>query len=165
MHPDDLTANDNTLRTVFLSLISAYAPKLASQASFITALCDPGLVDITVEIFRVLGQRMVELEAEKKEITSKLQAEKETLQRSLSIVKASKDREVANAKEMQELACSRVEQADEITDHLIKSLRDLPAACYNNNCTNEFGDLKFEMKGNGEWLVRCGKNRCRCRLN
>lgn len=160
-----LVTREDPLRTEFLSLVARYASKLAADGGFITALCDPELQDIATVIFRVLGQRMIELETKIKEMNSSFQAEKMSLQQSLSTAKETADAQISIVQLGREVVEERCERAEGAIQNLIRSLKNLPTACLNSSCTNEFGDLKFEKKGNGEWQVRCGRKKCKCKLN
>lgn len=145
------TAPGDSLRAEFLSLVSAYGSKLAADDSFIAALCDPGLKDMTVEIFAAFGKRMVDLEKEKEEMASSYLAEKKSTQQSWSRV-------VACAERAQE-------SAEDEMQRLIRSLESLPAACVMRGCNNKFGRLAFERGSTGELEMRCGVGNCRCRLH
>lgn len=138
---DDSTSinlSDKTLRSGFLSLVWTYATKLATDRTFIAALCDPELKDITVDIFRVLGQRVIELEEEKKEMASGFQKEKESL---LNV----RDAKISGSQQAQELAEGRLAQAQETIRRLQHQARG----------DNNFGELVFERgKGRGGFAVR-----------
>jgi hypothetical protein len=159
---------ETSLRTDFLSLIARYASKLSLDSDFVAGLNEPDLLDIMSDIFCVLGQRIAELEAQKIAITASLEAENEALEQSLSTTKADAATQVNTAQVLQNVADNQLQRTDGLMQHLVRSLRSLPATCYNNNCNNEFGSLKLERggnQGNGDWQVRCGAKRCNCKLN
>jgi hypothetical protein len=157
-----------SLRTGFLSLIARYASKLSLDSDFVAGLNEPDLRNIMSDIFCALGQRIFELEAQKIEIIASLEAENEALEKSLSTTKADAVTQVNTAQVLQNVADNQLQRTEGLMQHLVRSLRSLPATCYNNNCNNEFGSLRFERggnEGNGDWQVRCGAKRCNCKLN
>jgi hypothetical protein len=159
---------ETSLRTGFLSLIARYASKLSLDANFVAGLNEPDLLDIISDIFCVLGHRISELEAQKIGITASLEAENEALEQSLSTTKADASAQVNIAQVLQQVADNQLERTEGVMQRLVRSLRTLPASCYNANCSNEFDSLRFERggsQGNGDWQVRCGGKRCNCRLN
>jgi hypothetical protein len=159
---------ETSLRTGFLSLIARYASKLSLDSDFVAGLNEPDLLDIMSDVFCALGQRISELEAQKLEITESLEAENEALEQSLSTTKAYAATQVNTAQVLQNVADNQLQRTEGLMQHLVRSLRSLPATCYNNNCNNEFGSLKLERggnQGNGDWQVRCGAKRCNCKLN
>lgn len=94
---------ERSLRSGFLSLVALYAPKLALDADFSAALYTPDLQGILVDIIRVFGQRMSELEVQKEEDTSSLEAEKEALKRSMETTKADADNRISAAEHRRQI--------------------------------------------------------------
>jgi hypothetical protein len=123
------------------------------------------LEGIAADLFCALAARMAELETERDVNTSTLEAEKDALQRSMAATKQSADNRIAAAERQQRVAEDEVEHNEGVVERLISSLRSLPASCANSYCSNEFGSLTFERNGKGEWKIRCGARKCRCRLN
>ena len=133
------TSYDSPLRTAFLSTVALYAPRLAMDSDFAVALYEPNLQDVS--------------------------ADNEALQRSETSIEENADQQVSAAQHRQRVAEERLQHHEGVTQRLMRSLRNLPASCGNQNCGNEFGSLKFERNGNGDWQVRCGARKCRCKLS
>jgi hypothetical protein len=148
------TSYDSPLRAAFLSNIAFYAPKLALDPDFVAALYEPNLHDVSADIFCALAQRI-----------SSLETDNETLQQSVTTIKENTDEQVSMTQHRQRVAEEQLQHNEGVTQRLVKSLRNLPASCGNQNCGNESGSLKFERNGNGDWQVRCGAKKCRCKLN
>jgi hypothetical protein len=157
--------SDSPLRRSFFTNLTRYAATLARDPDFVAALYEPNLRDIAGDIFCALGERISYLEEEKKEAISELQAENEALQQSLTTTKENKEDEVATAQQRQRTAEEQLRNNEGVVHRLLKSLRNLSSSCANSWCSNEFGSLKFERNGNGDWQVRCGAKKCRCKLN
>jgi hypothetical protein len=79
---------DSPLRSGFLSLVARYAPKLALDANFSAALCEPDLQDSSADFFNVLAKRITDLEVERDEKIAILEAEKAKLHRLVATVNA-----------------------------------------------------------------------------
>lgn len=156
---------DSPLRSGFLSLVARYAPKLALDPNFSAALCEPDLQDSIADIFGVLAQRISDLEVERDVNTSTFEAEKATLQRSAATAKSDAESQTFIVNSGRRFADEHRQHAEGVMERLIKSLRNLPASCANSMCGNEFGSLRFERNGNGDWQVRCSARKCRCKLN
>ena len=156
---------ESPLRSGFLSLVALYAPKLANDGNFAAALYEPDLQEMFSDAFCALGKRIGELEQERDVNTSTLEAEKEALEQSLAVTKRNADSQIATAQREQKSAEKQAEHTEGVMERLVTSLSTLPESCANSHCSNEWGSLAFEQKGNGEWQVRCGSRRCRCRLN
>lgn len=155
---------DSPLRSGFLSLVARYAPKLALDANFSAALCEPDLQDSSADFFGVLAKRIADLEDERDVNTSTLEAEKAALQQSMATVKANLESKIYVANSGRQMAEANLEHKEGVMQRLITSLRELLESCPNSHCSNEWASLTFEEKGNGEWQVRCGSRRCRARL-
>lgn len=164
---NSLTSNpsNHSLRAGFLALVSTYASKLGADSSFIAALCDPALKDIAVEIFCALGQRMVRLEEEKREMASSFEIERHSFRQSLSNFKVDRDLMVTSAQRAQKSAEQRLKHAENEMLGLITSLETLPASCGMRRCSNKFGSLNFERGPEGNWEMRCGAGLCSYRLH
>lgn len=158
-------SHDSPLRSGFLSLVPRYAPKLALDPNFSAALCEPDLQDSIADIFGVLAQRISDLEVERDVNTSTFEAEKATLQRSAATAKSDAESQTFIVNSGRRFADEQRQHTEGVMERLIKSLRNLPASCANGMCGNEFGSLRFERNGNGDWQVRCGARKCRCKLN
>ena len=167
MRDDGLAGNafGSPLRSGFLSLVALYAPKLAANSEFTVALCELDVQDSAADIFCALARRTGEVEMERDVNTSTLEDEKETLEKSLVDTKKDADKQIAAAQYQQRSAEEQVEHYRGVMQRLVSSLRTLPESYANNQCSNEWASLTIEQKGNGEWQVRCGSRRCRCRLN
>ncbi|KAM0710983.1 hypothetical protein Q7P35_001722 [Cladosporium inversicolor] len=157
--------NDSPLHSGFLTLLARYAPELAPEPNFSAVLCEPDLQDSAAGIFGVLAQRIADLEAERDVNTSTFEAEKATFQRSVATAKADAESRIFVANSGRQMAEGKLEHTESVMERLVKSLRTLSGDCANSNCSNHFGSLALEQKGNGEWQVRCGVRRCRARLN
>ena len=156
---------DSPLRSAFLSLVALYAPKLASNANFAAALCEPNSHEIRTDIFCVLARRMAELQTERDVNTATLEAEKEALQNSMATTKSDADDQISAARYGQQVAEEKLQHNEGVVQRFIRSLRNLPVFCGNQNCSNEFGSLRFERNGDRDWQVRCGARKCTCKLN
>lgn len=156
---------DSPLRSGFLSLVARYAPKLALDANFSATLCEPDLQDSVADIFCALSKRIGDLEVERDVNTSTLEAEKATLQQAVASAKADAESQTFIANSGRQMADQQLQHTEGVMQRLIKSLRSLPASCGNSMCRNEFGSVTFERNGNGDWQVRCGARKCRCKLN
>lgn len=156
---------DSPLRSGFLSLVARYAPKLALDPNFSAVLCEPDLQDSIADVFGVLAQRISDLEVERDVNTSTHEAEKARLQRSAATVKSDAESQTFIANSGRRMAEEQNRHTEGVMERLIKSLINLPASCANGMCGNEFGSLRFERNVNGDWQVRCGARKCRCKLN
>ena len=156
---------DSPLRRSFFANLTKYAADLARDQDFVAALYETILQDIAGDIFCALGERISYLEEEKKEAVSELQAENEALQQAMVDAKADADSKISTAEGVRQAAEERVQHNEGVVHRLLKSLRNLPSSCANSWCSNGFGRLKFERNGNGDWQVRCGVKKCRCKLN
>jgi hypothetical protein len=156
---------DSPLRSGFLSLVARYAPKLALDANFSAALCEPDLQDSSADFFNVLAKRITDLEVGRDEKIAILEAEKAKLHRLVATVNADSESQLFVANNGRQMVEAQLEHKEGVMQRLITSLRELPESCPNSHCSNEWASLTFEEKGNGEWQVRCGSRRCRARLN
>lgn len=157
--------SDSPLRRSFFAHLTKHAPDLARDPDFVAALYETNLRDFAGDIFCALGERISYLEEEKKEAVSELQAENEALQQAMADAKADADSKISAAEDVRLAAEGRIQHNEGVVHRLLKSLRNLPSSCANSWCSNGFGRLKFERNGNGDWQVRCGAKKCRCKLN
>jgi len=156
---------DSPLRSAFLSLVALHAPKLALEANFSALLCEPDMLEMFADIFNALGKRIGGLEEERDVNTSTLEAEKAALQNQVASAKADAESQIFVANSGRQMADQQLQHTEGVMQRLIKSLRGLPASCGSSTCGNEFGSLRLERNGNGDWQVRCGARKCRCKLN
>ena len=156
---------DSPLRSAFLSLVALHAPKLALEANFSALICEPDMLEMFADIFNALGKRIGGLEEERDVNTSTLEAEKAALQNQVASAKADAESQIFVANSGRQMADQQLQHTEGVMQRLIKSLRGLPASCGSSTCGNEFGSLRLERNGNGDWQVRCGARKCRCKLN
>jgi hypothetical protein len=117
------------------------------------------------DIFCALSKRIGDLEVERDVNTSTLEAEKATLQQAVASAKADAESQTFIANSGRQMADQQLQHTEGVMQRLIKSLRSLPASCGNSMCRNEFDSVTLERNGNGDWQVRCGARKCRCKLN
>lgn len=78
--------------------------------------------------------------------------------------------EIRLAEAREESVTDKLEHTEQVMESLVASVESLPSQCGNGRCDREFGQLDLERKGHprrgagqGNWVVRCG--RCRCKLS
>ena len=156
---------DSPLRASFFASLTEHAPELARDQDFLAAIYEPNIRAIVADIFIALGERIAELEKEKLEAIAILEVQNDELQQSLAMTKGNAEEQVLRAPQQQRAAEDQLQHNDGVTPRLMSSLRDLPASCASNSCSNEFRSLRLELNGNGDWEVRCGAKNCRFKLN
>ena len=161
--------NDRVLRDALRGYAMNNCTEMVKHTSLMNQLADLPLVqDFAADMFRQMVRFQIdEKERYEQQLALKVHqiAEKDENIKELTT-------EVDDVQRRAELSISeareRCEHVQSVMDNLVEGLEDLPETCGNGRCDKEFSNLKFERKGyagypgEGNWVVRCGK--CRCRL-
>lgn len=136
------------LRGLVHEIVLLHAPILACNGSFITALGErEKLQDFAADMFGNLGRHMIAKTAESDARTDTLRAR-------------AKDLEVAL-----DAAEESYNHTEGVMDRLVRSLKALPEYCRSTGCDRVMDPFEFERHGQGDWLLRCGRKGCKCKLN
>lgn len=138
----------NPLRDLLHELVLLHATTLACDESFLTALGErERLQNFAADMFGNLGRHMIAKTAESDKRIDTLHAKNQDLKVATDAAQESHN------------------HTKGVMDRLVRSLESLPESCRSIRCHRDMGPFMLERCGQGDWLIRCGKRGCRCRLN
>ena len=162
--------DDRALRDVLRDYALEHRIELVKDTTLMTELAElPSAQDFAADMFRqTIRQQILDRRTYEQQLQGKDQRirEKEGIIDKLKSEKAEVESAAATKADEAE---KRREHVESVMNQLEGAIESLPSDCRNARCEQTFADLTLERKGHshygageGDWMVRCAK--CRCKL-
>lgn len=156
-------STDRSVRDELRAIATTHIEQLSRDDGFMAGLAElDDVQDFAADMLRQVVQQQVQnrneynkhLQIEDK-LNDAYESEIVALKRKVEMLELTENEEFADVRRRHELLAASI-------DTLVTKLMEMPRECRRRNCDCSFDKLKLEMKGNGDWMVRCAK--CRCKL-